>query len=90
MRIALNGFEDILKYLYEDVERLKGVPLKPDRKTALALLGYFSLKDPQVADIINTLGGIELQRNFGWIDNYCNEYKCSKEQALKRIIQGNS
>lgn len=88
MRIALNGFEDILKYLYEDVEKLKGVPLKPDRKTALALMGYLSLKDRKTEEIIKTLCGIELQRYFDWIDAYCREYKSTRKQILKRILEG--
>ena len=88
MRIALNGFEDILKYLYEDVEKLKGVPLKPDKKTALALMGYLNLKDQKTEEIIETLCGIELQRYFDWIDAYCSEYKTSRENVLKRILKG--
>lgn len=88
MRIAINGFEDIFKYLYEDLEKLKGVPLKPDRKTALALTGYLNLKGQKAEEIINTLCGIELQRYFDWIDAYCKEYKTTRELVLKRILEG--
>lgn len=88
MRIAINGFEEILKHIYYDVEKLKGVPIMPDKKTALALLGYLQLNDPQTEDIIKILCGIELQRYLDWVDDYCKKYKSTREQVLKRILEG--
>lgn len=88
MKIALIGYEEIIKSIYEDVEQLKGVPLKPDRKTALAMLEYISWENHKFKETVETLCGVELQRYFDWLDDYCKEYNCSKEQALKRIIEG--
>ena len=33
LRISINGFEEILEYLYDDIENTKEVSLKSDSKT---------------------------------------------------------
>ena len=89
MKIAVTGFEEIIKTMYEDMEKFKSVSFKkPDKKTALALLEYLNLKNPQVEEIIKTLCETELQKYLNWIDDYCKEYKYSRELVLKRISEG--
>ncbi|OGI00584.1 MAG: hypothetical protein A2Y25_07505 [Candidatus Melainabacteria bacterium GWF2_37_15] len=87
MKITINGFEEIIQYLHENVQKLQGVPLKPNRKAALALLGYLSLNDKNAREIVETLCGHELQKYTQWLESYCAENNCTKEQALKRIIE---
>ncbi|OGI00052.1 MAG: hypothetical protein A2Y25_09085 [Candidatus Melainabacteria bacterium GWF2_37_15] len=87
MKITINGFEEIIQYLYEDIQKLQGVPLKPDRKAALALLGYLSLNDQNAREIVEALCGYELQKYIEWLESYCVEQNCTMEQALKRITE---
>ena len=87
IKIALIGFEEIIKSMYEDVEQLKGVPLKPDRKTALALLEYISWENSGTKKTVETLCGQEFEKYFEWLNAYCAKYKCTQEQALTRIIE---
>ncbi len=77
----------MLDFLYDDVEKLNGVPKKPDKKTAAVLIGYLNLKDEKAIDIIETLCADELKRYFEWVDEYCLKNNCPREMALMRIIK---
>lgn len=88
LKISINGFEEIFEYLYEDIKKLKEVPLKPDRKTALALMQYLEMKDQKTKELVQILCGENLQKYFDWIENYCKEHKYTRGQLLRRILKG--
>lgn len=89
IKIAVNDFVEYMGQFHEEIQFLKGEPLKPDRKTALALLEYISWEESKAKETVETLSGLKIEKYFEWINAYCKEYKCSQEQVLKRIIEGN-
>ena len=59
---------------------------KPDKKTAEALLEYIAIENCKTKKIIEILCNKEIERYFKWIDSYCNEYNCTREDILNEII----
>ena len=88
LKIAVNDFVEMMDQFHEEIQVIKGDPLKPNRKAALALLEYISYEDSRIKATVEALCGQQLERYFQWIDAYCKEYNCTQEQALKRIIEG--
>ena len=88
LKIAVNDFVGFMEQFHEEMQVIKGNPLKPDRKTALALLEYISWENHDIKETVETLSGMQLEKYFDWINIYCKEYNCTQEQALKRIIEG--
>jgi len=88
LKIAVNDFVEMFHTFHDEMQIIKGEPLKPDRKTALALLEYISYEDSRIKKTVETLSGQQLEKYFEWIDDYCKEYNCTQEQALKRVIEG--
>ena len=87
LKIAVTDFVGFMEQFHDEVQVLKGNPLKPDKKAALALLEYISYEDSRIKETIEALGGQQLEKYFEWINAYCKEYNCTQEQALKRIIE---
>ncbi len=88
LKIAVNDFVGFMEYFHDEMQVLKGNPLKPNRKIALALLEYISYEDSRIKTTVETLSGQQLEKHLEWLKEYCDEYKCTQEQALKRIIEG--
>jgi len=88
LKIAVNDFVGFMEQFHDELQVIKGNPLKPDRKSALALLEYISYEDSRIKETVETLGGQQLEKYFEWINAYCKEYNCTQEQALKRVLEG--
>ncbi len=89
MRIAVDGFEDVIQTFYEkDIQKFENVPLKPNRKIAHALLEYLNLENKQAKEIIKTLCEDKLQRYFDWIEIYCKKHKSTRGLVLRKLLKG--
>lgn len=88
LKLSINGFEEIFEHLYQDVEVLKGIPLKPDRAIALALLEYISWKNHRFKKTIDVLCKETLAKYLNWVDDYCKKHNTNREKVLGQIIGG--
>ena len=88
LKIAVNDFVEYMDLFYNELQMLKGEPIKPSRKIALALLEYISYEDSRIKQTVEALGGMQVEKYLDWVNAYCKEYNCTQEQALKRIIEG--
>jgi len=88
LKIAVNDFVEFMEQFHDELQLIKGNPLKPNRKTALALLEYISWENHKFKETLEILGGQQFEKYIKWLDAYCKEYKCTHEQALRRVIEG--
>jgi hypothetical protein len=86
-KIAIDDVIGAILNIQEDVEKLKIKTSKPDKKTAQALLEYFAMEEGRVKQNMEILCGEEINEYLKWVDEYCKEYCCSQEEALKFIIE---
>lgn len=89
LKIAIDDVIGAISTIHEDVEKLKIKTSKPDKTTAKALLEYLAMEESKAKTNMEILCGGEIQKYFKWLDDYCNEYALTKEQALNEIIEGN-
>lgn len=88
LKIAVNDFVEMMGQFHDELQVIKGNPVKPNRKIALALLEYISWENHKYRETVEALCGIQLEKYLDWINAYCREYNCTQEQALKRILEG--
>lgn len=86
LKIAIDDIISAILIIYSDVEKLKVKNSKPDKEKAQALLYYINIEDPEVRKNIERFCAKELEQYFRWIDDYCNQHTCTREQALNLII----
>lgn len=88
LKIAVNDFVQYMEQFHDELQAIKGEAVKPNRRIALALLEYISWENHKYRATVDALCGIQLEKHMDWVNAYCSEYKCTQEQALKRIIEG--
>lgn len=74
--------------MQDDVKELKFKATKPNKATAEALLEYLAMEDGGVKQNMEILFGEEIKKHFAWFDKYCEENRCTQEQVLNAIING--
>lgn len=80
--------EKIIDEIRKDITNLKLKSFQPDKKSAKVFLEFFSWDESNSKQNFRTLYVKELQILNEWLEIYCNEHKCTKEEALERIIDG--
>jgi len=88
LKMAINDVISVISIIHEDVDKLKIKISKPDKVTAQALLEYLSWEDCNAKSTMETLFNKELEQYMRWLDDYCNEFACTREQILNEIING--
>lgn len=85
IKIAVDEIFDELSFILYDLKRLKLITFKPDKTAAQALLEYLNQNDEK-----SQKDSEKIIKNIGiylsWLELYCEENNCSKDKALKTII----
>lgn len=86
LKIAIDDVIGVIEKIHDDVEKLKLESLKPNKLSAKILLDYLGWEEGQSKQNLEKLCSKEIEQYQKWLDYYCKENNCSKEEALQRII----
>jgi hypothetical protein len=87
-KIGIDDLISVILSVKEDVENLKIKTSKPDKPTARALLEYLSMEPCKAKENMELFLGKQISFYFKWLDIYCDENSCTREQALTSVING--
>lgn len=79
---------ETIKEIQKDIKNLKLKSFQPDKNAAKVFLDFFSWEEGSAKQNFKALYSKDLQLLNEWIEIYCEEYGCKKEEALARIIDG--
>jgi len=85
IKIAVDEIFDELGFMLYDLKRLKLITFKPDKTAAQDLLEYLNQND-QLPQKNSEKIVKNLDIYLSWLELYCQENNCSKDNALKNII----
>lgn len=88
LKEALKEVCNFLEKLSEDNQNLKLKAYQPSTVEAKIFLDFFSWEDGNPKQNFEALYKKELQILNEWLEIYCKEYDCTKEDALARVIDG--
>lgn len=78
----------IIEKISEDQQTLKFKAYRPSAIEAKIYLDYFSWEEGNARQNFETIYHKELQVLNEWLQIYCTDNDCTKEEALSRIIDG--
>ncbi len=88
LKQSLEEVFGIIQNLSEDQQTLKLKAYQPSEIEAKVFLDYFSWEDGISKQNFEALYKKELQILQEWLQIFCGEQNCSREEALERIIDG--
>ncbi len=87
LELPLKDLFGFLEILFEDNRKLKLTAFAPDKITAKGILDYLSWEKGNARNNFEKIYKKELDIINEWLEIYCEEHNCSKEEALSRIIE---
>lgn len=82
------NIEENIKEIKIDIKNLKLKSFQPDKNFAKVFLDFLSWEEGNAKQNFKAIYNKELQILNEWLEIYCEEYDCTKEEALSRIIDG--
>ncbi len=80
---------ETIQEIQKDIKNLKLKAYQPDKTYAQAFLEYLKM-DGKNKKMVETLYSKDVELLNEWFEIYCKEYNCSKEEALERVVEGES
>lgn len=78
---------ETIKEMQKDIKNLKLKAFQPDKTHAKIFKDYLFWEDGNAKKNFEILYAKEVELLNEWLEVYCNEHKCNKEDALERIIE---
>ena len=84
----MNTIEKTIEEMQKDIRKLKLKAFEPDESSAKLFREYFSWEDGDAKKNFAAVYEKHLEIFNEWLEIYCEEYCCTKEDALEGIIDG--
>ncbi len=82
------NLEQSLKEVQKDIKNLKLIVFEPSKNEARFLLDYLCWEENDARKNFDAIYAKELELLHEWLEIYCEEHNCSKEDALLSIVEG--
>ena len=77
---------EVVKEIKQDIKKLKLRAFEPKKSEAEAVLDYLSWEEGETKTNFEICFEKELVIINEWLEIYCKEYNCTKEEALKEVV----